>query len=115
MSRGIKPLTVRVALDRVSNHHPPLVQAQVTVTTDAGDTGLHRALLGDAAPPGRRTGSGVEADPDLRAFVVDPEQRFYGGWPDSATLGWLERDTKEITGAIERQAGRRLEVRVFLR
>jgi hypothetical protein len=58
---------------------------------------------------------GVATDPDLRAFVVDPAERFYGGWPDSATLGWLERDTREITGEIERQAGRRLEVRVFLR
>jgi 4-amino-4-deoxy-L-arabinose transferase-like glycosyltransferase len=57
----------------------------------------------------------IAADPSLRAFVVDPAQRFYGGWPDSATLAWLERDTREITGEVERQTGRRLEVRVFTR
>jgi len=55
--------------------------------------------------------SGVAADTSLRAFVVDPSQRFYGGWPDSATLAWLERDTREITAGIDR----RLEVRVFTR
>ena len=53
----------------------------------------------------------IAADTSLRAFVVDPAQRFYGGWPDSATLAWLERDTREITGEIDR----RLEVRVFTR
>jgi 4-amino-4-deoxy-L-arabinose transferase-like glycosyltransferase len=57
----------------------------------------------------------VAADTSLRAFVVDPAQRFYGSWHDSATLAWLERDTREITGEIERAAGRRLEVRVFTR
>jgi hypothetical protein len=51
----------------------------------------------------------------LRAFVVDPAQRFYGGAADSAALAWLERDTREITGEIERAAGRSLEVRVFVR
>jgi 4-amino-4-deoxy-L-arabinose transferase-like glycosyltransferase len=57
----------------------------------------------------------VAADTALRAFVVDPGQRFYGGAADSAALAWLERDTREITGEIERQAARRLEVRVFVR
>jgi hypothetical protein len=57
----------------------------------------------------------VAADTALRAFVVDPAQRFYGGAADSAALAWLERDTREITGEIERQAARRLEVRVFVR
>ena len=57
----------------------------------------------------------ISADESLRAFVVDPSKRFYGGWPDSATLAWLERDTREITSEIERKSGRRLEVRVFVR
>jgi len=57
----------------------------------------------------------IAADSSLRAFVVDPAERFYGGWPDSSTLAWLERDTREITAEIERAAGRRLEVRAFVR
>ncbi|HEY2955732.1 MAG TPA: glycosyltransferase family 39 protein [Candidatus Eisenbacteria bacterium] len=57
----------------------------------------------------------IAADTSLRAFIVDPAQRLYGGWPDSATVAWLERDTREVTGAIERDAGRRIEVRVFVR
>jgi hypothetical protein len=55
------------------------------------------------------------ADTGLRAFVVDPAQRFYGGWPDSMAFAWLERETREVTEEIEREAGRRLEVRVFVR
>ncbi len=57
----------------------------------------------------------VAADTTLHAFVVDPSDRFYGGWPDSTTLAWLELATREITGEIERRAGRKLEVRVFVR
>ena len=57
----------------------------------------------------------IAADSSLRAFDVDPAERFYGGWPDSSTLAWLERDTREITAEIERAAGRRLEVRAFVR
>jgi 4-amino-4-deoxy-L-arabinose transferase-like glycosyltransferase len=57
----------------------------------------------------------IAADTSLRAFVVDPAQRLYGGWPDSAALAWLERDTHEITEEIERDAGRRLELRAFVR
>jgi 4-amino-4-deoxy-L-arabinose transferase-like glycosyltransferase len=55
------------------------------------------------------------ADPALRAFVLDPERRLYGGWPDSATLAWLESATREITADIERAAGRRVAMRVFVR
>jgi 4-amino-4-deoxy-L-arabinose transferase-like glycosyltransferase len=56
----------------------------------------------------------LAADTTLRAFVVDPTDRFYGGWPDSTALRWLERSAREITGEIEREAGRKLEVRVFV-
>jgi 4-amino-4-deoxy-L-arabinose transferase-like glycosyltransferase len=57
----------------------------------------------------------VAADTALRVFIVDPTQQAYGGWPDSATLGWLESSTREVTGAIEREAGRPIAVRVFVR
>ena len=67
------------------------------------------------APWSREQIAAIAADSSLRAFVVDPAQRFYGGAADSAALAWLERDTREITGEIERAAGRSLEVRVFVR
>jgi hypothetical protein len=57
----------------------------------------------------------IRADTALRAFVVDPAQSFYGGWPDSAALRWLETGTREITGEIEARAGRPIAVRVFTR
>ncbi len=57
----------------------------------------------------------IRADTALRAFVVDPAQSFYGGWPDSAALHWLETRTREITGDIEARAGRTIAVRVFTR
>ena len=57
----------------------------------------------------------IRADTALRAFVVDPAQSFYGGWPDSVALGWLETDAREITRDIETSAGRRIAVRVFTR
>lgn len=57
----------------------------------------------------------IRADTALRAFVVDPSQSFYGGWPDSAALRWLETGTREITGDIEARAGRAIAVRVFTR
>jgi hypothetical protein len=59
--------------------------------------------------------SGLAADTSVRAFVVDPAQRFYGGALDSAAIAWLERDTREITAEIERDAGRKLDLRVFVR
>jgi len=57
----------------------------------------------------------IRADTALRAFVVDPSQSFYGGWPDSAALRWLETGTHEITDDVESRAGRRIAVRVFTR
>ena len=57
----------------------------------------------------------IRADTALRAFVVDPTQSFYGGWPDSAALHWLETRTREVTGDIEARAGRTIAVRVFTR
>jgi 4-amino-4-deoxy-L-arabinose transferase-like glycosyltransferase len=57
----------------------------------------------------------VEADTALRVFVVDPQQRLYGGWPDSAAVAWLEASTTEITAAIAGRAGRPLALRVFAR
>uniref|UniRef100_A0A832MK63 Glycosyltransferase RgtA/B/C/D-like domain-containing protein n=1 Tax=Eiseniibacteriota bacterium TaxID=2212470 RepID=A0A832MK63_UNCEI len=57
----------------------------------------------------------VAADRALRAFVVDPSRRLYGGWPDSATLAWLEAHTRELTDSIAAARGRPLGVRVFVR
>jgi len=59
--------------------------------------------------------SEVEADTALRVFVVDPQQVFYGGWPDSSTVAWLESSTTEVTAAIAEYAGRPLALRVFVR
>lgn len=57
----------------------------------------------------------TRADARLRAFVVDPTARAYGGWPDAPTLAWLEQETHEVTHEIETAAGRRLAMRVFVR
>jgi len=57
----------------------------------------------------------MEADTALRVFVVDPQQVFYGGWPDSTTVAWLESSTTEVTAAIAEHAGRPLALRVFVR
>lgn len=57
----------------------------------------------------------IAADTSLRAFVVDPSRSAYGGWPDSTTVAWLERETREITNEIEAGAHRPIAVRVFLR
>lgn len=53
-------------------------------------------------------------DSGPRAFVVDPTQRFYGGWPDSATVRWLEGHTREITSEVPTRDRRPLELRVFV-
>ncbi len=57
----------------------------------------------------------LRADTSLRAFVVDPSQRFYGGWPDSATVHWLEREMREVPpeawGAPRSEDGLRVFVR----
>jgi hypothetical protein len=55
------------------------------------------------------------SDPRLRAFVIDPDERLYGGWADSVTLAWLETSMVEITSRIERDAGRPIAMRVFVR
>ena len=49
------------------------------------------------------------------AFVTDEARRFYGGGPDPKVMGWLTAHTRELTGDIERQRGRPLGVRVFVR
>ena len=42
----------------------------------------------------------LRADESIRVYVVDPSQRFYGGWPDSATVAWLERERLELQPAL---------------
>ncbi len=57
----------------------------------------------------------IAHDSTITAFVIDPGRAAYGGWPDSATVAWLEADTREITREIEAQAKRQIAVRVFIR
>ncbi|MFN8586976.1 MAG: glycosyltransferase family 39 protein [Candidatus Eisenbacteria bacterium] len=57
----------------------------------------------------------LAGDTTLRAFVVDPTRRFYGGWPDSATVDWLAAHMHELTHEIAARRGRPLELRVFVR
>jgi len=57
----------------------------------------------------------LEADTALRVFVVDPRREAYGGWPDSATVAWLERSTREVTADIRARTGHPPAMRVFLR
>lgn len=57
----------------------------------------------------------VRADGRLRVFVVDPTRSFYGGWPDSATVRWLERETTEITTRIPPGPHGERPLRVFVR
>ena len=57
----------------------------------------------------------LRADTALRAFVVDPSQRFYGGWPDSATVAWLEREMREVPRSAWGGRDRPEALRVFLR
>jgi hypothetical protein len=58
---------------------------------------------------------GLMTDTALRVFVVDPQQVFYGGWPDSTTVAWLESSTTEITAVVAEHAGRPLALRAFVR
>lgn len=83
----------------------PAFQALLFRTTDYWDT-PYRPWSGARAAE-LRAGDGP------RWFVVDPARRLYGGCPDSATLAWLERDTREVTAEIARGRTRPLEVRVF--
>jgi 4-amino-4-deoxy-L-arabinose transferase-like glycosyltransferase len=57
----------------------------------------------------------VRADTGLRVFVVDTTRSFYGGWPDAATLAWLEGDLREVTAAIPWGPAREHPLRVFVR
>ena len=57
----------------------------------------------------------VEADTLLRVFVVDARQERYGGWPDSATVRWLERSTREVTNDPALRSGKSAGIRIFVR
>lgn len=57
----------------------------------------------------------VEADTALRVFVVDSRRDLYGGWPDSATVRWLERSTREVTSAPALRSGKSVGIRIFVR
>jgi len=57
----------------------------------------------------------LKSDRNLRVFVVDPTRSFYGGWPDSATVTWLERNTREITRELPAGPGGERPLRVFVR
>ena len=76
-------------------------------------TGLYWATPGRPWTEERRIA--VVGDTALRAFVIDPSGGSYGGWPDTATVAWLERSTREITAEVEARAGRPLALRVFVR
>ena len=52
----------------------------------------------------------------VRAFVLDTTKRFYGGWPDSTTLLWLEANAHEVTQEVHMPGGKPVEgLRVFVR
>jgi 4-amino-4-deoxy-L-arabinose transferase-like glycosyltransferase len=57
----------------------------------------------------------LRADTLVRVYVVDPSQRFYGGWPDSATVAWLERERREVPAAAWGGANEPGALRVFVR
>jgi len=64
------------------------------------------------------TGARAQAlrdDHRFKVFIVDPTRSFYGGWPDSATVRWLERETTEITSRIPPGPGGERPLRVFVR
>ena len=54
-------------------------------------------------------------DPRLRVFIVDPTRSFYGGWPDSATVRWLEHETREVTAEMPPGPHGERPLRVFVR
>jgi hypothetical protein len=76
-------------------------------------TGLYWAT--PRQPWTARRQAAIVADTALRAFIVDPSRTAYGGWPDSATVAWLEGGTREITSEIDGHAHRSIAVRVFVR
>jgi len=57
----------------------------------------------------------LREDPRLRVFVVDPSRTFYGGWPDSATVTWLEQHTRELTRELPAGPHGERPLRVFVR
>jgi 4-amino-4-deoxy-L-arabinose transferase-like glycosyltransferase len=57
----------------------------------------------------------VSADTALRVFIVDPEAELYGGWPDSATVAWLEGAMREVSDEIGKASARPIRLRVFVR
>lgn len=57
----------------------------------------------------------VAADTGLRVFIVDPDRELYGGWPDQATLAWLEGTMREVTAQVAARSGRPIRLRVFVR
>jgi len=57
----------------------------------------------------------LQADTATRVYVVDPSRRFYGGWPDSATVTWLERERRELPASAWGGSGEPGGLRVFIR
>ena len=57
----------------------------------------------------------VRADTAWRVFVVDTSRSFYGGWPDTAAVTWLERETHEITGQLPPGRTSARPLRIFVR
>ena len=57
----------------------------------------------------------LRADTLARVYVVDPSQRFYGGWPDSATVAWLEHERRELPASAWGGTGEPSGLRVFVR
>ena len=97
---------------------PPSRPAFVAPEAPAFAYHLFRAGLYWATPREPWTRQRREAmvrDTALRAFIIDPARTAYGGWPDSATVAWLEGGTREITREIEARARRPIAVRVFVR
>ena len=57
----------------------------------------------------------VREDTTLRVFVVDTTRSFYGGWPDPATLSWLEHETHEISRSLPPSGTQARPLRIFVR
>ena len=97
---------------------PPDVPCFVAPETPTFDFHLFRTGLYWGTPNTPWTAErfrALRADQRLRVFVVDPSQTFYGGWPDSATLVWLERGTHEITSRLPAGPHGERPLRVFVR
>jgi 4-amino-4-deoxy-L-arabinose transferase-like glycosyltransferase len=57
----------------------------------------------------------TQTDTRLKLFVVDTSQSFYGGWPDSAAVEWLEGHATEVTPQFQVALGRPSPLRAFVR